>query len=125
MARIRSIHPGLFTDVGFAFLSDAAQMLYIGILTECDDQGAFKWEPNELKLRLRPGKDGSVEPLLEELRAANKITGYVHDGQKLGLVRNFCHYQRPKKPNSVYFIPSEFRTYVGLTAASSELDRSF
>jgi hypothetical protein len=120
MARIRSIHPGLFTDEAFASLSDAAQIFLIGLWTECDDRGAFEWKPVTLRMRLRPVKDGSVEPLLAELQAVNIIRSYEHDGRQLGLVRNFCRFQRPKKPNSVHFIPHEFRTYVGLTESSSE-----
>ena len=122
MARIRSVHPGFFTDAAYAFLSDAAQVLVIGLWTECDDQGAFVWSPNDLKLRLRPGKDGSVAPLLEELEAANIIMSYEHEGRKYGLVRNFKRYQRPKKPNSVHFIPPEYRTYTGSTHVSGELE---
>lgn len=122
MARIRSVHPGLFTDAEFAFLSDAAQIFAVGLWTECDDQGAFEWKPRELKLRLRPGKDGSIEPLLAELEAANIIMSYEHDGRKYGLVRNFKRFQRPKKPNSIHFIPPHFRTYVGSSDNSSNPD---
>lgn len=120
MARIRSVHPGLFTDEAFAFLSDAAQVLLIGIWTECDDQGAFEWKPGMLRMRLRPGKDGSLEPLLEELVTAECIMSYEHAGRTYGLVRNFQRFQRPKKPNCLHFIPPEFRTYVGSRQDSSE-----
>jgi hypothetical protein len=120
MARIRSVHPGLFTDEAFATLSDAAQIFAIGLWTECDDQGAFEWKPFNLRMRLRPGKDGSVEPLLAELEAANMIRSYEHEGRKFGLVRNFRKYQRPKKPNAVHFIPPELLPYVGLKPPSSE-----
>lgn len=120
MARIRSVHPGLFTDADFAFLSSDAQVLFIGILTECDDYGAFPWNPRDLKLRLRPGKDGPVDPFLEELEAANRVMSYEHAGRKYGLVRNFGKYQRPKKPKSTHFIPPEFRTYASSNSQSSE-----
>ena len=120
MARIRSIHPGLFTDEDFVVLSDAAQILYVGLLTECDDQGAFEWKPIQIRIKLRPGKDGPVDALLEELVAVKRIMSYEHDGRKYGLVRNFQRYQRPKKPNSVHFIPEELRTFLGCREESSE-----
>lgn len=120
MARIRSVHPGLFTDEAFVSLSEAAQILLIGIWTECDDQGAFEWKPITLRMRLRPTKDGSIEPLLGELAAANTVRRYEHEGREYGAVRNFRKYQKPKKPNKVHFMPPEFRTYVGLTGDSSE-----
>jgi hypothetical protein len=103
-------------------LSDAAQAFIIGLWTECDDQGIFEWNPGKLRLRLRPGKDGPVDPILEELEAANCIMSYELDGRKYGLVRNFRDFQRPKKPNSTYFMPPEFRTYTSSKHRSSELD---
>lgn len=122
MARIRSVHPGLFTDADFAFLSSDAQIFYIGLLTQCDDYGAFKWEPRDLKLKLRPGKDGPVEPLLEELQSASRIKFYEIDGRHYGLIRNFRRYQRPKSPKSLYFIPDEFRNYVDPPDTNSEIE---
>ena len=120
MSRIRSVHPGLFTDEAFVCLSDAAQVFFIGLWTECDDQGAFEWKPVQLRLKLRGNKDGGVEPILAELEEANCIKAYQYEGRKYGLVRNFQRFQRPKKPNSIHFIPPEFRTYVGLKSDGSE-----
>lgn len=120
MSRIRSVHPGLFTDEAFVCLSDAAQVFFIGLWTECDDQGAFEWKPVQLRLKLRGNRDGSVEPILAELEAANCIVSYEHQGKKYGLVRNFQRFQRPKKPNSLHFIPPQFRTYVGIKGDGSE-----
>ena len=122
MARIRSIHPGLWTDEDFVTLSDAAKVFYLGLLTEADDYGAFEWKPVTLKMRLLPASTTTVEPLLAELAAANKVASYEHGGRQYGAIRNFCRYQRPKKPNSVHFMPPEFRTYVGSSDASSEPD---
>lgn len=121
MARIRSIHPGIFSDPEFASLSDAAQIFYLGLLTEADDNGVFDWNPAKLRIRLRPGKDGAVDALLSELVASDKVRSYELDGRKHGVVRNFRKFQRPKKPKSWFVIPPEFRTYAGLDEASSEL----
>lgn len=120
MARIRSIHPGFFTDEAAVTLSPFARLLLIGIWTECDDQGAFEWKPVTLKMRLLPVDNVDVAELLEELSAANVVMRYEHRGKYYGLVRNFRLYQRPKKPNSTHFIPIEFRTYVGLTDPNGE-----
>lgn len=120
MPRIRSVHPGLFTDEAFVSLSDAAQILLIGLWTECDDQGAFEWKPLTLRMRLRQNRDGPVEPLLAEMEALNCIMSYEHKGRKLGLVRNFRKWQRPKRPNKVYFVPPEFGTYTLPAGNSSE-----
>lgn len=120
MARIRSVHPGLFTDEAFASVSPAAQVLVIGIWTEADDFGAFEWKPVTLKMRIMPAHNVDVVALLAELEAANMVRRYEHEGRQYGAVRNFCRYQRPKKPKSVHFMPSEFRTYVASEARGSE-----
>ena len=52
MARIRSIHPGFFTDEECVSVSAFARLLFVGIWTEADDQGAFEWKPTTLKMRI-------------------------------------------------------------------------
>jgi len=122
MARIRSIHPGLFTDEDFVILSDSAQLFYIALLTEADDQGIFEWKPLTLKMRLRPASMQPVDPLLSELAAAKKIGVYEIDGRKYGAIRNFRRYQRPKSPNAIHPITDEWRKYVGLSDGISEME---
>lgn len=113
MARIRSIFPGLFTDEDFVQLSEAAQIFYIGLLTEADDQGVFEWKPVVLKMRLKAASMVPVEPLLAELVEHNRITSYTEDGRPYGAIRNFVRYQRPKKPNDHHPLPLTLRKYVG------------
>lgn len=120
MARIRSIHPGIWTDEDFASLSLAARVLYFGILTESDDNGIFEWKPTGLKMRIFPADKIDVEPLLEELYRGDKLESFKVEGKTYGAVRNFRKYQRPKKPNCRFPIPDDWRTYVGLTHDSTE-----
>lgn len=120
MARIRSIHPGLFSDPEFAGLSSDAQMFYLGLLTEADDNGIFEWNANKLKIRLRPLKDGPIEPLLSELQEAQKIRSYEMGGRQYGAIRNFRRFQRPKSPKAWHPILGDFRIYVGLEPTNGE-----
>jgi hypothetical protein len=122
MARIRSVHPGLFTDEAFVGLSSDAQIFLIGLWTEADDQGVFEWKPVSLRMRLRPTKDGAVDGLLREMEAANIIRSFEIDGRRYGAVRNFRKYQRPKSPNAIHHITDDIRTYVGLAQSISEID---
>jgi hypothetical protein len=122
VSRIRSIHPGLFTDEDFVCLSDGAQIFYIGLLTEADDQGVFEWKPLSLKMRLRAATNSPVDDLLGELIAAEKIAAYEIDGRKYGAIRNFRKFQRPKSPNAIHPLPPEWGNYVGLTQSISEID---
>lgn len=121
MARIRSIHPGIFTDEAYMALSLAARELIKGLWVEADDQGAFQWKPLTLKARIFPADNIDVSAVLSELEAGNLIRSYEHEGQQLGLVRNFRKFQRPKSPNATHFIPEDLRSYVGLSPSISEI----
>lgn len=120
MPRIRSVHPGLFTDEAFVSVSQAARLLWIGIWTEADDQGLFEWKPLVLKMRLFPVDNIEIGAVLEELTGADMVRRFTVDGRHYGAVRNFQRFQRPKKPNALFPMPAEFRTYVSSSEPSSE-----
>lgn len=113
MSRIRSIHPGLWTDEDFVTLSPLARLLYMGIWNECDDKGIFEWKPLTLKMRLLPGDNADVAQLLAEIEAIGAVRRYEIAGKAYGAVRNFCKFQRPKKPNNIHPVGPEILTYVG------------
>jgi hypothetical protein len=102
MARIRSIHPGLWTDEAFVSLTLQARLLYLGLLNECDDMGSFEWSPIKLKMRLLPADTADAAELLAELQTHGQVMAYEVGEKRYGAVRNFCQYQRPKKATSVY-----------------------
>jgi uncharacterized phage protein (TIGR02220 family) len=83
-------------------LSFAARMFLILLWTECDDQGSFEWKPKQLKMELLPADSIDIEELLDELLEWNCVMAYEVNGKKYGAVRNFCKYQRPKKPNAIF-----------------------
>lgn len=114
MSRIRSVHPGLWTDERFASVSPIARLLFIGIWNECDDAGSFEWSPIKLKMRILPADSADATELLAELDAAGMVMSYEIDGRKLGAVRNFTAFQRPKKPNSLYSQTDEVRKFCGV-----------
>jgi hypothetical protein len=125
MARIRSVHPGLWTDEAFVSVSRDARLLFIGLLNECDDQGAFEWKPLQLRMRLcaaDPVDVATVSAWLNELAGANLLRRYEVKGGNYGAVRNFREWQRPKKPNAVHPMAPELRTYAGPKAVGSEPD---
>ncbi|WP_375568737.1 hypothetical protein ABWH92_12245 [Ahrensia marina] len=120
MARIRSVHPSLFTDDDFMELSSEAALLLIGLWTEAHDDGVFAWKPNGIKARVRPAANIDVPELLSELEQHGFITRFECHGKDYGAIRNFRKFQRPKKPNSSEVLPDRLRTYVGLEPVSSE-----
>lgn len=117
MSRIRSVHPGLWTDVEFVGLSAMARLLFIGIWNECDDQGTFVWSPLQLKMRLLPADSVDAGSLLAEIEQSGSIRRYEVAGKTYGAVKNFTKFQRPKKPNAINPLPAEIAIYCG---ASSE-----
>jgi hypothetical protein len=119
MARIRSIHPGLWTDETYVSLSPFARLLFLGIWNECDDMGSFEWSPVKLKMRLLPADSVDAVALLDELADARCVMSYEVGGKRYGAVRNFCQYQRPKKPNSTYPQTEAVRNWVNTEARST------
>lgn len=99
MSRIRSIHPGLWTDESFVCLSPMARLLFIGLWNECDDGGCFEWKPMRIKMRILPADNIDAASILDELVKAECIMRYDIDGKTYGAVRNFSKFQKPKKPN--------------------------
>jgi len=120
VARIRSIHPALFTDEAFASLSMAARVLLIGLWTEADDQGVFDWKPITLKMRLMPVDNVDVPALLLELESAEVIRRFEQDAKWFGAIRNFCKFQRPKTPKYRQLKSSDIRNFVASTYPASE-----
>lgn len=121
MARIRSIHPALFTDEAFAQLSMAARVLLLGLWTEADDQGVFEWKPVTLKMRIMPVDNVSVPDLLRELETRDVVKSFEQDGRQFGAIRNFCKFQRPKTPKYRYIKSDEIRNYVASSYPISEI----
>ena len=111
MTRIRSIHPGLFTDENYAVLSFPARELLKGLWVEADDNGIFEWKPLTLKMRIFPADNVEVPVLLQELETS-WVRQFEADGKVYGACKNFCQFQRPKKPKPVHPVPEEIKPYI-------------
>ncbi len=120
MARIRSVHPGLASDEAYMSMTMAAKAAWPLLWTECDDKGVFEWKPVVLKARIFPADNVDFASVLAEYEALGCVRMFTVNGKSYGAVRNFGKYQRPKKPNSVYPITDELRTYAALQKAGSE-----
>lgn len=120
MARIRSLHPGFFTDEEIVTTSMGARLLLLGLGVEADDKGIFEWKPSRIKMRIFPVDNVFVPDLLLELCGIDVVRQYEIDGRHYGAIRNFRRHQRPKTPNDIHPAPSEIRNYVGLAAPVTE-----
>jgi hypothetical protein len=120
MARIRSVHPGMASDEAFMSMSMAAKAAWPLLWTECDDHGVFEWKPLVLKARIFPADNVDFRDILDEYEQLGCVKMFEVRGKSYGCVRNFCRYQKPKKPTFKLPFPDELGTYAGLTAGSSE-----
>jgi hypothetical protein len=93
--------------------------MFLGIWNECDDMGSFEWSPLKLKMRILPVDSVNSGEVLDELTAAGCILAYEIGAKRYGAVRNFCQYQRPKKPTSTYPQDDTVRNWVNLKARST------
>lgn len=94
-----------------------ARLLCIGLRNEADDNGIFEWKPVTIKMRLLPADAVDVVSLLAELEEHRHVMRFEAGGKSYGAIRNFCRYQRPKKPNTVHPVTEQVREFVGQTAA--------
>ena len=113
MSRIRSIHPGLWTDEVFVSLGSFARLLFMGMWNECDDKGTFPWSPLQMKMRILPADNVDAGALMAELEAAGCIMKYEIAGKAFGAVRNFAKFQRPKAPNDIHPATPEALVFAG------------
>lgn len=120
MARIRSIHPGFFTDEELVTVSMGARLLFLGLGIEADDKGVFEWKPLTIKMKVFPADNVDIDTMLSELEHANAIRQYESGGRSYGAIRNFRKHQRPKTPNDIHPAPDDIRNYVGLASPISE-----
>lgn len=120
MSRIRSVHPGLFTDDSFLSLSIEARLFFIGLLVEADDHGIFEWKPNALAARILPGWSGDgMKHLRDEIESAGMVKPFTTAERTLWAVRNFCLWQHPRKPHFRYELPPDVVSYVAPAPTST------
>ncbi|MFT9221929.1 hypothetical protein [Gluconobacter oxydans] len=118
MARIRSVHPGLWTDETFVGLPAMARLFLIGLWNEADDNGVFQWKPLTLKMRILPGDNADASELLAIMEEAGVVMRYEVEGSSFGAVRNFRRFQRPERPKPVHPITDEVEQFVALPSNS-------
>lgn len=102
MPRIRSTHPGQWSDDQFVELSDGARLLAIAIRNFADDAGRFEWNEKKLKMWCFPADNRNMAPLLKELRERSMIRRYSVAGKAYGEIRNFTRFQRIRRPSFQY-----------------------
>lgn len=120
MSRIRSVHPGFFTDEDLVSVSMGARLLFIGLGVEADDKGVFEWKPVTIKMRVFPGDNVDVAALLTQLEEVAAIRKFEVGGRSFGAIRNFRKFQKPKTPNDIHPATDEILAFVGLPVSETK-----
>jgi hypothetical protein len=99
--RIRTIKPELWQDERLAGLGDFEHRLYIGLLTQADDEGRTSANPNLIRARVfpfDPRPPESFAPGLAALEAAALIQLYDVDGRSVLQIVSWAEDQRVDRP---------------------------
>lgn len=101
MARIRSIKPEFFTSLSIADLDLTARLTFIGLWTQCDDEGRCVDDARLIKAALWPLDDRTAADVDEDLQAIHRamlIVRYTVEGRRYLAVRGWREHQRVNRP---------------------------
>lgn len=108
MGRMRVIKPEFFKhEVLFDLERQSGlpvRLAFIGLWTQCDREGRFRWLPRRLKVEIMPYDHHDFDAILEALAGAGFIVKYQHDGDQFGYVPKFHRHQMPhhrEKPSEI------------------------
>ncbi len=103
MARKRMLDPSIWTDEGMSELTPRQQLLYIGLLSNADDEGRIRGSASSLRLILLTvyaavdlGEVAS--DLAQVLRSMRQLVAYVADGREYLAFRKYHQWQKIDRP---------------------------
>lgn len=103
MARIRSLKPEMWGSESIGRLSRDARLLFIGLITQVDDEGRIRASSRGLASLLLPFDDdvaGQVDGWLSELEAEGMFRRYMVDGSTYGEIPKFILHQKIDHPSA-------------------------
>ena len=102
MPRKRMIDPGIWTSEGFAMLTYRQRLLFVGLVTQADDDGRGRAAPLTLKMTIFPG-DEELRPQevgkdLIAIGATDMATLYEAGGRRYYALTGWSRHQRISHP---------------------------
>ncbi|KKK49021.1 hypothetical protein LCGC14_3139290, partial [marine sediment metagenome] len=94
--KIRSLHPGFFSDHKITSLPYEARILFAGLWCRSDDYGRGKYLPKSIEGDVFPVDTVNIVELLLALENVGLIRLYDVDDEKFYEVSNWDSYQSPK-----------------------------
>lgn len=102
MARKRMIDPGIWTSEDFSNLSMLARLIWVGLISNADDEGRGKANTAYLKSQLFPYDDElslkKIDTALKEIEATMSIKFYEVEGKKYYQLTKWQKFQTINRP---------------------------
>jgi hypothetical protein len=121
VARIRTIKPGFFRSEDVSALPLRARLTWIGLWTQCDDQGRTKDNAKLIKADVWPLDPVSLTDIEEDLITLadhGRIVRYEVDGKRFLAVVNWDEHQTINRPTLSRIPAPSLNGHVSLTADS-------
>ena len=97
MGRIRTVKPELLIHEELQELEIKTKLpvmlVFIGLFTQADREGRFRWKPRILKLAILPFMPFDMEMAMNGLHSAGFIRKYEVDGEVYGDIPTFSDHQ--------------------------------
>lgn len=114
MARKRMIDPSIWADEDFGSLSPEAQVLYIGIISNADDEGRLPANPAFLSASIFPFKGLTAEQAKdirsEVLTRMKSAILYIVDGKEYIELKKWYQYQAINRPTPSKYPKNEAKS---------------
>lgn len=101
MARIRTIKPSFFASEDVSVLPMRARLTWIGLWTQCDDEGRTKDNAKLIKAAVWPLDNVTLRDIEEDLATLavrGRIVRYEVDGKRYLAITNWREHQKINKP---------------------------
>lgn len=113
MARIRTLKPSVWRDKAFCSVSRDARLLFIGLISNADDEGRFEADPELLRAAIYPrdgfgatpdtqlfgsAGDADVDVWLAELESVDLVRLWTVRGERFGDLPGWLNHQRIQRP---------------------------
>ncbi len=110
VSRIRTVKPDFFSHEKLYDLESKSglpvRLCFIGLWTQCDREGRFKWRPRALKTRIAPYDDIDLGAVLDALAEGGFVERYEAGGEAFGWVPSFLDHQHVNHREAKSAIPS-------------------
>lgn len=109
MARIRTIKPEFWQDEKLVGLSDAARLIFLGLVSLADDAGRLLDKPVKIEADLFDGETDRRRDVVEALANLSRIgvirRGLTASGQRIIEITNWKRHQKVDHPNLAAAFP--------------------